>query len=510
MSVHPPTKANINSDVIELSHNSASGNASLVNIGRLIVKLGLSGGDVDDDTGGELDGLRYLEAIFRKLEFLREMSVTSTPAPSPAHESALPTDSTVHDALICRSKPSFWDLSFPRLRPLGSDMLRSVSRYPDGQVGKVVDSLSLQDQDKLFSWAKHASSQLLWIDGCLGTGPSDWTTDLSLEIIGTAAFANSHLATDEMAIVHHFCSETADGRPGQPDVAIQDLIRQLIDSHAHNFTQDACQRCRLNSVRFQEASGCFDGLWDLFTTCVFVSRISTLVVVIDNIDALFAASNRPGDGNAPFRQLVDGLLRLSRTDVVLIKILVTSRMPQASRHFTAAARAPHRHVCLRIPKPPHRKRPPTRSRRKFRALIEALPWNDEERAAGERLDGRVRGTTFTGFEEEYATDVSFPVEDDLYDLDSDHDDDGCLGIERAAGPYRSAASMAGGHLECRIGRGDTTLFVQGDEMDEACSLTYSDLSSMQADTTQARPSTDAQENWDYFAGLLLDSDDEGV
>ncbi|RYP05333.1 hypothetical protein DL764_003878 [Monosporascus ibericus] len=96
------------------------------------------------------------------------------------------------------------------------------------------------------------------------------------------------------AVVQHFCSVGVEGPTTTPAIVLQDFIFQLILSEsAKNFTQAACRRYHLFRDRLLEASNPdrFQDLWDYFLSCVVLSKIESLVIILSDLDSLISGAD---------------------------------------------------------------------------------------------------------------------------------------------------------------------------------------------------------------------------
>lgn len=317
------------------------------------------------------------------------------------------------------------------------DVLSILSRHPGQKSATVIESLKLNQQKTLFSWAKSSQSELLWIDGCFDQRQSDWTTDLSLEIIGTAQTSISRSGLKTASVIYHFCDPKGCNAIRTPEIVVQDLLFQLIEGH-DIFTPAICQKYHLTREHLREAYDCFDKLWEMFKRGIFVSKITSLVIVLDHVDSLFAEGQRIGK-TKDFHSLLDNLLTVTRQDLIMMKVMVTMRRSEASDCLTAKSLDTSRHVILKVLSPPDRRRPTTKSRRKMRIPIEGRPYEaeygvndledtDDENGSLERQNVKVvfLSTTALDMEEDDTDNELEYSDDDEFDgllIDSDPEDD---------------------------------------------------------------------------------------
>lgn len=310
-------------------------------------------------------------------EFMEDMSL-DTALEAHMEGAFLPADLTVYEGINRMSVAAFRDTCFPELHFFDGDASTIMQRYPGPSLAAVVDAISVSQRNELRSWARSPHSQLLWVDGCLGTGLSDWTSDLALEVIGSASIRSYEDGiTQTTPVLYHFCSPQIDDVERTPHSVLQDLIFQLIAAHAAQFTQAACRKHRLTLGAFRGAArtGPLHDLLTVFSKCLYVSQAASVLVVIDSLDVLSAQPGTSDSGGhiAAIRQLMDALVKMSHTDAVTIKIMITTRTSISPTIFSPESLAPPRQVLLPVPVPPNRKRPSVRLPRRLRASIHGKP-----------------------------------------------------------------------------------------------------------------------------------------
>ncbi|RYP69001.1 hypothetical protein DL769_005388 [Monosporascus sp. CRB-8-3] len=220
---------------------------------------------------------------------------------------------------------------FPELtRWSDVDYAECMSRYRDDGEKGVIQKLheacqaggeESNDFDPLTLWRNSKNSSILTIDGS-GNSSIDWTTRMAVEMIEDLE-AGQEMRT---SVFHYFCGERSEEKGPQPEVVVEDLLDQLLERHKSNFDNQAWY---LTSKELRVA---LDGdeinvseLWDVFNKCVARARIRSLVIVLDNLHALFEECKRcDGKEVKRFWDFVDGLLLLSKEQFV-VKIMVTSR-----------------------------------------------------------------------------------------------------------------------------------------------------------------------------------------
>jgi hypothetical protein len=137
---------------------------------------------------------------------------------------------------------------------------------------------------------------MAWINGCLDRDFSDWTTDLLLEVIAAASSnvdSGSH-SPSYLTVVHHFCSDR--NIVPDPETIIQDLLFQVLEAHIEKFDQNLCQARLLTRHRFRDAAVDSVKLWEIFREILILSETPALLMVIDNVDAIFLETSTSEDG----------------------------------------------------------------------------------------------------------------------------------------------------------------------------------------------------------------------
>jgi hypothetical protein len=245
----------------------------------------------------------------------------------------------------------FRDDFFPGLICFKDDLQRCLARF----VCCITDSLPRQDLDVLNSWLEWPESETLLIDGCTDLGSSDWTTDLALELLGSSNILVNldGSKANTVALAYHFCGEKAQEKKGRPEIVIQDLLSELLETHGAKFEQSLCLAERLTRNRFLSAAKHPDELWRLFRRCLELAGIRSLLMVVDNVDSLYSECQKTP---ARFNEFVENLQALVRDQKgIVVKVLVTSRLPNASdciKKFHT-----ERLKMLRFSKAPDRRRP---------------------------------------------------------------------------------------------------------------------------------------------------------
>ncbi|KAF3927294.1 hypothetical protein ABW21_db0200760 [Orbilia brochopaga] len=266
-----------------------------------------------------------------------------------------PNDMCLCSSLTIQKLRQFRDECFPKLRSFDGDIENCISRYPGRRLVSANASLSPRQRSELVSWMEPRKSRILWVDGCSARAASDWTTDLALEVIGAAATANASAGITVMTPTYQFCSENDGDKRRTPENVIQGLLFQLIRAHIEKFDRRKCQGKHLTRSRLRDGAKDSTKLWDLFRECVISSEIKLLLVVLDNVDSLFSASKGNEKTRKGYYQLIDNLLKLVADEAkVIVKILVTSRIHEATEYFCEKAANSHGYTLLKVPRPPER------------------------------------------------------------------------------------------------------------------------------------------------------------
>lgn len=223
---------------------------------------------------------------------------------------------------------AFRDEVFPSMCQMEHGLENILQRYPTLSSIHSISAANLRRCPEVMIWIETNQSELLWIEGFTEIEKSDWTTNFSLEIEGAAK------AYSGITAVTFFCSEQPDlASFGGPEVVLQSLLFQLINRHYSKFLWLLCRRYGLTRYRFQEAQDDIDQLLTLFEDCLDIAQSLCLYIVLDNIDALWSRVCIGSEGIEKFDRLFDGLRKLSASDKILCKILITSRLPNALDHF---------------------------------------------------------------------------------------------------------------------------------------------------------------------------------
>lgn len=239
----------------------------------------------------------------------------------------------------------FRDKVFPYLYRIGDDLGKCTRRYPINDPKWSIGTRNLRKCREVLSCLESIRSELIWIDGNLDTGKSDWTTNFALEVTSAAKTHGT------IAVLMHFCGEQPRSRPeGALESVIQSMIFQLIHLHYFHFSWDTCRKYNLHRTRFQEAHDSMIELWKIFEECLEITRTKCVYLVIDNIDALYP---QPSDGeeNERFVLFIERLKALVLVSGVTCKILITTRQPSGHHYLSSNLGSPmdptrHKVICI--------------------------------------------------------------------------------------------------------------------------------------------------------------------
>jgi hypothetical protein len=298
----------------------------------------------------------------------------------------------------------------------------------------VLDSLTFQQQVSLGSWVKSLDLRILCIDGCIGTGASDWTTDLALETIGATQDTIASLEDSGFAILYHLCSPSVEEAIRTPEIVTQDLIMQLVTAFSEKFTQPLCRKHRITQARFERASHDLQPLWHLLKDCLIVANPKSLVIVLDNVDNLREEVKQAGTLDALHRFL-DNVNDLTQHKSIFVKIMPTTRLPEVSDYLATKTGDREELSVLRIPTAPNVSHRTAQSRNIFRVPIkyernsysmspDRISDEDEAGATQDNIIGIGRNRSFTAlntvrYEEHQGITFSDESEDEFQLSDMD-------------------------------------------------------------------------------------------
>lgn len=196
------------------------------------------------------------------------------------------------------------------------DLVNSVGQYPDLDYNRyVLDLLDEKELEILCSWKDAEDSRVLTIGWDEENDSSDWTTDITLELMGI--IRTTQPICDPTAIVDnilmtHFCAQHQHKQEGQEEILVQGLLVQLRETHRQLFmNHQVCQQ--VNSYE----------LWKMLARYIIDAKIRSLIIMLDNVDVIFSKH-----GPATFDEFVNNLrqfLQSLREKDVIVKLLLTTR-----------------------------------------------------------------------------------------------------------------------------------------------------------------------------------------
>lgn len=199
---------------------------------------------------------------------------------------------------------------------------------------EAANHLSDKDEENLRDCLNLDHEPIVVISGCKSNTDSEWTTYLLLEIME----AMRRVINKTTVLTAHLCGEVNEMDKGQ-DVVILDLLAQFIESQ--NDKLDGIHICRednLEEKRFYTIPTDAKGLWDLFIKCVEQAKVQNLVIMLDQVDSMhkkLVGSGSEG-GLEGFVTDLESFCEKLRQREVKVKVVVTSRSPDATRSFNRA------------------------------------------------------------------------------------------------------------------------------------------------------------------------------
>ena len=258
------------------------------------------------------------------------------------------------------------DECFTDLRHFRDDLETAFLYYchpGPATISEVIPSLSLQHRDTLLKWAAFKGSQMLLIDGCYdqsGSTMSNWTTDLVLEIMSSAQYSmrQSNMESS-VALVAHFCHPRRDAKAGREEIVVQDFLRQLFETKRRHFEDyNEYGTSGLTKATLRDIANKPERLWALFAHSVLEAGIRTLIIALENVDAMYRHS-QPAIGSQShnsntncLQKLVPNMqkhLQVLQDRNVTVKTIVTSRDSRAASYFLGL-----QPITIELRKPPER------------------------------------------------------------------------------------------------------------------------------------------------------------
>lgn len=156
------------------------------------------------------------------------------------------------------------------------------------------------------------NASVLTIDG--STHGSSPTTGLAVTMIeGLKKTENT---------IYHICGQHSERTGPWPHRVVEHFLGQLLKSHQQNFDSEAklATETEIKAILGQDSA---KELWGVFEKCLVRANIQSLVIVLDQLDALRRECCRTRGGMNRFEEFIAGLLSLMGGTAV-VKIMVTS------------------------------------------------------------------------------------------------------------------------------------------------------------------------------------------
>lgn len=214
------------------------------------------------------------------------------------------------------------------------DMGKCLEHHPKTKPC-AIDALEEDHIEQMNQWIKSKDQEILLIQWTREDDSPIRTTDLALELIGIY-----EKATGE-PVLSHFCSEPAEETLGIFEFVIQDLTIQFLERHADKFMdpQRPFQK-HLTSSKFQEMAKDIERLWELFRECIVFAKPHSIAIILDNVETMHTTGRiyEQGEAEYEFYHRLQSLLKgLQEDNDIVVKVIVTSRSPQADYHFEGVA-----------------------------------------------------------------------------------------------------------------------------------------------------------------------------
>lgn len=221
----------------------------------------------------------------------------------------------------------FRDETFPMLSQTDRDFESFFIFLKPRPSNHHLNLFKLQNNQDILSWVELCSSKLLWVEGYQEKSDPYWNTNFSLDVFCSAEKGASQFP-DIITALSFFCDDRAIPGLNRPEVVAQSFLIQLIEKHRTKFNHTVCYERCLTSHRFQDATENCTSLWKLFEECLAIIQIRCLYLVIDNADILYSqCSGRAGK----FHHLMEQLEKLMLLGGIVVKVLLTSRVPSLSK-----------------------------------------------------------------------------------------------------------------------------------------------------------------------------------
>lgn len=107
----------------------------------------------------------------------------------------------------------------------------------------------------------------------------------------------------------------------------------------------------------------------MFRECIVLSGTPSLFIVLDNIDSLFSECKQDASAMESYNRLIDMLSKLvAEEQKTVVKILVTSRVYDATTYFSRMVKDSPRRTLLKIPISPDRLHPQNQFKQRHHRL----------------------------------------------------------------------------------------------------------------------------------------------
>ncbi|KAK7962626.1 uncharacterized protein PG986_003451 [Apiospora aurea] len=264
-------------------------------------------------------------------------SMIDSPKPSYIHIDDVPTANVVDvsdDTAIRRLDPQSPN-GVPHDNMLlgGSwlevDLPLCIEQYlSPGSSQRVLDVLANKDREEVDFWRNSEECDGLFVRRSTCKSASDWTTDLTLEIVGVIIGENE-TTQQHRPILAHFCKQNAADKPwGRGGIIVQDFIDQL-----RNLRTKDPRSPEQFGERPRDILGDLAGLWDRFRRRAIETQATTIFILLDNLEIMFDDMEEEH-----FKTFVDNLqqvranLKLSGTGAKLM-VTCSRHLPIMEKYF---------------------------------------------------------------------------------------------------------------------------------------------------------------------------------
>ncbi|KAK7984154.1 hypothetical protein PG989_011556 [Apiospora arundinis] len=207
------------------------------------------------------------------------------------------------------------------------DLALCIKQYPSPISSmRVLDVLVREDRNKINTWRDANKQGVLFVSRPTSDeSASDWTTDLTLEIMD--GIIGQNLTAKYRPVVAHFCKQNANKKDwGWGGIMVQDFIAQLRD---HQPAERSEQSSGISPDTLEDPAK----LWALFEDCLINTKAKTAFVFLDNVDCMFDKLGTPKFWE--FFDCLEGARERLKTFDTTIKVMVTcsNHSPAIEEHF---------------------------------------------------------------------------------------------------------------------------------------------------------------------------------